>query len=41
MGEVMDAADYRIDNTGSLAEFRSRVRELLNIDDTEANDLQH
>jgi dephospho-CoA kinase len=29
MGEVMAAADYRIENTGSLSAFRRRVRELL------------
>ncbi|MEA1930221.1 nucleoside monophosphate kinase [Halohasta litorea] len=29
MGEVMDAADVRIDNTDSLEAFRTRVRELL------------
>jgi len=29
MGEVMDAADARIDNTGTLAAFRATVRRLL------------
>ncbi|ATW88956.1 dephospho-CoA kinase [Halohasta litchfieldiae] len=29
MGEVMDAADYRIDNTDSLDAFRTTARELL------------
>ena len=29
MGEVMAAADYRLENTDSLAAFRSRARELL------------
>ncbi|MFW5978408.1 MAG: AAA family ATPase [Halohasta sp.] len=29
MGEVMDAADYRIDNTDSLEAFKDRVRDLL------------
>jgi len=29
MGEVMEAADVRIENTDSLEAFRSRVRELL------------
>jgi len=29
MGEVMEAADYRIENTGSLEAFQEHVRELL------------
>jgi len=29
MGEVMEAADYRIDNTDTLESFRRRVQELL------------
>ena len=29
MGEVMEAADYRIENTGSLEAFQEQVRELL------------
>lgn len=29
MGDVMEAADYRIENTDSLDAFRNRVRELL------------
>jgi dephospho-CoA kinase len=29
MGEVMERADVRVENTGSLAAFRERVRELL------------
>ena len=29
MGEVMEAADYRIENTETLASFRTRVHELL------------
>jgi len=29
MGEVMDAADYRIENTDTLESFRARVHELL------------
>jgi dephospho-CoA kinase len=29
MGDVMDRADVRIENTGSLAAFRERIRELL------------
>jgi len=29
MGEVMEAADYRIENTDSLESFRERVHELL------------
>ncbi|MFB6161085.1 MAG: AAA family ATPase [Haloferacaceae archaeon] len=29
MGEVMDDADVRVENTGSLASFRDRARELL------------
>lgn len=41
MGEVMDAADYRIDNTGSLAEFREHAEALLADDESETNDLQH
>ena len=32
MGEVMDAADVRIDNTDSLAAFRTSARELLGVD---------
>lgn len=39
MGDVMDAADYQIENTESLAAFQERVRELLS--EIEANDLQH
>ena len=44
MGDVMDHADYQIDNTGTLAEFREQARELLDIDEqnqTDTNDLQH
>ena len=32
MGAVMDAADVRIDNTDSLAAFRTSARELLGVD---------
>ena len=39
MGDVMDAADYRIENTDSLDAFRSEARELLS--QVGANDLQH
>jgi len=39
MGDVMEAADYRIDNTGTLESFRARVHELLlespNVDSTQ------
>jgi dephospho-CoA kinase len=44
MGDVMEHADYQIDNTGTLAEFREQARELLDIDEqnqTDTNDLQH
>ncbi|ERH01833.1 MAG: dephospho-CoA kinase [Halonotius sp. J07HN6] len=44
MGDVMEHADYQIDNTGTLAEFREQTRELLDIDEqnhTDTNDLQH
>ena len=44
MGDVMEHADYQIDNTGTLAEFRQKARELLDIDEqnlTDTNDLQH
>lgn len=34
MGEVMEAADVRIDNTDSLEAFRSRVQELLSASNT-------
>jgi len=40
MGNVIDAADYRIDNTGSLAEFRDQAETVLAAE-TEINDLQH
>jgi len=39
IGDVMDAADYRIDNTDSLDSFQAEVRELLS--QVGANDLQH
>ncbi|MFC7041909.1 AAA family ATPase [Halonotius sp. GCM10025705] len=39
MGDVMDAADYRIKNTDSLDAFQSEARELLS--QVGANDLQH
>jgi len=39
MGDVMDAADYQIENTHSLDAFRAEARELLS--QVEANDLQH
>src|SRR6056297_1543785 len=32
MGEVMEAADVRIDNTDSLAAFRHSAREVLSVD---------
>ncbi|WP_418281508.1 AAA family ATPase [Halorubrum sp. DTA98] len=32
LGETLDRADVEIDNTGTLAEFRERVRELLDVD---------
>ncbi len=39
MGEVMQAADYRVDNTDSLEAFRARAHELLlespNVDSTQ------
>jgi Dephospho-CoA kinase len=44
MGDVMEHADYQINNTGTLAEFREQARELLDIDEqnhTDTNDLQH
>lgn len=31
LGETLDAADVEIDNTGSLASFRERVREVLGV----------
>ncbi|GAB3413349.1 AAA family ATPase [Haloparvum alkalitolerans] len=34
LGETLDAADVEIDNTGSLASFRERVREVLGVVDT-------
>jgi dephospho-CoA kinase len=37
MGEVMDDADVRIENTGTLAAFRERARELLETPDATAN----
>ncbi len=40
MGNVMEAADYRIDNTGSLAEFRDQAETVLAAE-TGINDLQH
>ena len=36
MGDVMKAADYQIDNTGTLAEFRTQARDLLDIDAEQA-----
>ena len=33
LGETIERADVDIDNTGSLAEFRDRIRELLDVDD--------
>jgi len=36
MGEVMDAADVRIDNTDSLEAFRTSVRELLSESTTDS-----
>ncbi|WP_058366264.1 AAA family ATPase [Haloparvum sedimenti] len=35
LGETLDAADVEIDNTGSLASFRERVREVLGVVDDE------
>jgi len=32
MGEVMDEADVTIENTGTLGEFRERIRTLLEVD---------
>ncbi|MEZ3116201.1 AAA family ATPase [Halobaculum sp. MBLA0147] len=34
--EVMDRADVTVDNTGSLAAYHSRIRELLGVDDADA-----
>ena len=39
MGEVMDAADYRIKNTDSLDVFQAAARDLLS--EVGTNDLQH
>ncbi|RJX50084.1 AAA family ATPase [Halonotius pteroides] len=39
MGDVMDVADYRIENTDSLDDFRVEARKLLS--QVETNDLQH
>ncbi|GAB7090518.1 AAA family ATPase [Halorubrum luteum] len=33
LGETIERADVDVDNTGSLAEFRDRIRELLDVDD--------
>ncbi|QHS17627.1 AAA family ATPase [haloarchaeon 3A1-DGR] len=42
LGEVIEAADVEIDNTGSLSAFRDRVRDLLGVeaaaDDAESDD---
>ena len=39
LGETLDRADVEIDNTGTLAEFQRRVREVLGVDDgAEAGD---
>ncbi|SNR38389.1 AAA family ATPase [Halorubrum vacuolatum] len=32
LGETLDRADVEIDNTGTLAEFRTRIRELLGVE---------
>jgi dephospho-CoA kinase len=31
LGDTLERADVEIDNTGTLAEFRSRVREVLGV----------
>ncbi|MFC6772373.1 hypothetical protein ACFQDD_12755, partial [Halorubrum pallidum] len=38
LGETLDRADAEIDNTGTLAAFRTRVREVLGIEDEETDD---
>lgn len=35
--EVMDRADVTVDNTGSLAAYHDRIRELLGVDDADAD----
>lgn len=35
--EVMDRADVTVDNTGSLAAYHARIRELLSVDDDHAD----
>lgn len=36
LGETLDRADVEVDNTGTLAEFRRRVRGVLGVDEREA-----
>ncbi|PAU83231.1 hypothetical protein CK500_10550 [Halorubrum salipaludis] len=38
LGETLDRADVEIDNTGTLAAFRRRVREVLGVADGEASE---
>jgi len=38
LGETLDRADVEIDNTGTLAAFRRRVREVLGVADEEGGD---
>ncbi|MFA9516322.1 AAA family ATPase [Halopenitus sp. H-Gu1] len=38
MGELIEAADVEIENTGSLEAFRDRIRDLLGVEETATNE---